>query len=168
MVEEGHRATGAEGGQEVGRRLSTAVVLFHQAVAAHFGINATDLKCWDILVQVGPLTAGRLAALTGMDTGSMTTVIDRLERAGLGQRERDPSDRRRVIVRAQVERAAEVGRFYAQLAEPMAALAGEYTEGELAAIVSYLERMIEVLQAQTARLRDERAARKEPAGQRQG
>jgi DNA-binding MarR family transcriptional regulator len=150
----------AEMGRQLGRRLGTAVVLFHQAIAAHFGINATDLKCWDILSQTGPITAGRLAELTGMDTGSMTTVVDRLERAGFARREKDPRDRRRVIVRSLAEREAEIGRFYARLTEPMTALAADYTERELAAVVGYLGRTVAILEAQTTLLRKERARRR--------
>ena len=80
------------------RQLSAATVLFHQAVADRLGMNITDHKCADILALAGPLTAGELARRTGLTTGAITGVIDRLERAGCARRVRDPSDRRRVIV----------------------------------------------------------------------
>jgi DNA-binding MarR family transcriptional regulator len=73
---------------------------FDQAVADAIGLNRTDLRCVDVLVLEGPLTAGRLAEATGLTTGAMTTALDRLEQAGLVRRTRDTVDRRRVLVRA--------------------------------------------------------------------
>jgi DNA-binding MarR family transcriptional regulator len=73
-------------------------VLYSQAMASRLGINSTDLECLG-LVAFGPgATAGALAERTGLATGSITTVIDRLERAGFVQRRRDDADRRKVVV----------------------------------------------------------------------
>ncbi len=80
------------------RELSTATILFHQAVADRLGMNVTDHKCAGILTQSGPITAGDLAVRTGLTTGAVTGVIDRLEKAGFVRRVRDGTDRRRVIV----------------------------------------------------------------------
>ena len=73
-------------------------VLFRQALADRVGLNATDLACAGILSESGRLTAGRLAEVTGLTTGAVTGVVDRLERAGYVRRTSDPEDRRRVIV----------------------------------------------------------------------
>jgi DNA-binding MarR family transcriptional regulator len=75
-------------------------VLYSAAVAARLGINSTDLECLDFVLTRGPLTAGRLAEATGLTTGAITGVIDRLERAGFARRKRDPADRRKVLVEA--------------------------------------------------------------------
>src|SRR5918997_6772224 len=80
----------------IGSRLSTTTVLFHSAVADRLGVSATDVKCYTILRQTGPLTAGELAERVSLTTGAITGVIDRLERAGLVRRAADPHDRRRV------------------------------------------------------------------------
>src|SRR5688572_19438670 len=82
----------------VGFRLSTATILFHAAVADRLGINVTDVKCYSLLRQRGAMTAGELSEKTGLTTGAITGVVDRLEKAGLVQRRRDAHDRRRVIV----------------------------------------------------------------------
>src|SRR4030095_3865035 len=100
------------------RRHSTATVLFHAAIAEQLGLNATDHKAADLLMQRGPLSAGALAELAGVTTGSVTGMIDRLERAGWVRRTRDPADRRRIIValalsgegRRRVERGVQPGR----------------------------------------------------------
>src|SRR5579863_9203972 len=80
------------------RQLTTVTILFHQAVADHLGMLVTDHKCADILLRAGPITAGELAERTGLTTGAITGVIDRLEKAGFARRAKDPNDRRRVII----------------------------------------------------------------------
>src|SRR5882724_6329519 len=86
-------------GELLGRELSTAVVMFHQAIAERIGLNATDFKCLDLLARTGPTTPGHLSELLRLTGGAITGVIDRLEAAGFVQRERDQNDRRRVIIK---------------------------------------------------------------------
>ena len=62
------------------------------------GLNPTDLGSLCLLLLHGPATAGRLADLTGLTTGAVTGVIDRLEAGGFVRRQIDPADRRKVIV----------------------------------------------------------------------
>ena len=78
-----------------GQRATDAV---DEAVTELFGVNRTDARCMDILEQHGRMTAGQLASLSGLSTGAVTAVVDRLERAGYARRVPDPSDRRRVLV----------------------------------------------------------------------
>jgi len=80
----------------IGFRLSTATVLFHAAIADRLEVGATDVKCYSILRQVGAITAGELAERTSLTTGAITGVIDRLERAKLVRRARDPRRRSRL------------------------------------------------------------------------
>ena len=69
-----------------------------QAVADYLGLHRTDMRCPDILDREGPLTAGRLAKLAHLSPGAMTTLLDRIERAGFAKRRRDTEDRRQVLV----------------------------------------------------------------------
>jgi DNA-binding MarR family transcriptional regulator len=69
-----------------------------QVVADHLGLNRTDTRCLDIIERLEGVSAGRLAREAGLSTGAVTTVIDRLERAGYARRVSDPNDRRRVLV----------------------------------------------------------------------
>src|SRR5262249_43014336 len=73
------------------RQLSAATIMFHQAVADRLGMNVTDHKCADILERNGPMTAGELAERTGLTTGAITGVIDRLEKAGFVRRAEHPA-----------------------------------------------------------------------------
>src|SRR6266852_1771624 len=86
------------------REMSAATIMFHQAIADRLGMNITDHKCADILSRTGPITAGELAQRTGLTTGAITGVIDRLEKAGFVCRAKDPSDRRRVILSPNLKR----------------------------------------------------------------
>ncbi|HLZ55656.1 MAG TPA: MarR family winged helix-turn-helix transcriptional regulator [Ktedonosporobacter sp.] len=72
---------------------------FFRVAATRIGIAVTDMQVLDILDLIGPATAGQLADLTGLTTGAITRILDRLEKAGLVYRERDPTDGRKVIVR---------------------------------------------------------------------
>lgn len=137
-----------------GRNLSTAIVLFHEAIAATLGMSPADWKCLGFLERHGALPAGRLAELSGFTTGAITGIVDRLERAGYARRERHPEDRRSVIVRplrlGAVKR--QVRPIFTSLGRAMAAVRQRYSKAELAAIDSYLEQVTRVLQEQTTRL----------------
>ena len=71
---------------------------FDEVAAQKLGINRTDMRCLNIVENQGPMTAGRLAELSGLTTAAVTAVLDRLERAGYARRVRDDRDRRQVIV----------------------------------------------------------------------
>jgi DNA-binding MarR family transcriptional regulator len=122
------------------RETSGMSVLFSQRLAERMGINSTDMECLDFVLLRGPMTAGALAQATGLTTGAITGVVDRLERAGLACRERDAADRRKVMVRALpgVEERA------APLTEPMQRAVvralGDYSDAELALLLDFMTR----------------------------
>src|SRR5690242_17121728 len=80
------------------RRFIANVILFNQQIAERVGMNPTDMQCIHLLQLMGPLTAGRLAECTRLTTGGVTVALDRMEKAGLVRRERNPSDRRSIMV----------------------------------------------------------------------
>src|ERR1700722_20755777 len=82
----------------LGREFSTAIVMFHEAVGRLMGLSAVERKCIDVLRRLGPVTAGTIGEHTGLTTGAVTGLMDRLEKAGYVQRARDPHDRRKVVV----------------------------------------------------------------------
>jgi DNA-binding MarR family transcriptional regulator len=136
-----------------GRQMSAATIMFHQAVADHLGLHATDHKCLDLLHIKGPLTAGQVADFTGLTTGAVTGVIDRLEEAGFVQREPDSSDRRKVIVRALPDRCAELAKMFEPLRQRMAELCSHFTDEQLATILTFQGRTQQVLHEATLELR---------------
>lgn len=110
--------------------------------------------CLSFLSDAEPLTAGQLAEATGLTTGSVTIMIDRLEKAGYVQRAKDPTDRRRVIVRPLTERIErDIAPLYASIAEAWGQAIERYSTPELAVILDMLTRSVVLLQEQTAALR---------------
>jgi len=139
------------------RTSSAQSVMLSQAAADYLEMASSDIECFDLLSLHGPVTAGRLAELTGLTTGAITGVIDRLERAGYAARERDPNDRRRVIVRPRLERHADPAAVaaYGPVAVAMDALLTRYSDSELATILDFFTRANAEIQANIARLRSE-------------
>jgi DNA-binding MarR family transcriptional regulator len=117
-------------------------VLYTHQVAERLGRNATDLQCLHLLVLHGPCTAGRLAQLTHLTTGAITGVVDRLEAAGYVRRERDPRDRRKVIVTPVLERVErDIQPLYHDAAKATDQLLDRYSDQQLATIVDFLEQL---------------------------
>jgi DNA-binding MarR family transcriptional regulator len=135
------------------RRLSAYTVLFNEAVADRLGITLTELKCSSLLDLHGAMTAGALAELTGLTTGAITGVIDRLEKAKLARRRADPHDRRRVIVESVKDREGEFDRLFAGLSAAMGALVGELEPGQIARMRGFIQRTNAVLLAEAKALR---------------
>jgi DNA-binding MarR family transcriptional regulator len=138
------------------RETSAQSVLFSQAVADRVSINPTDLESLDILVRNGPMAAGRLAAMTGLTTGAITGLVDRLERRGYARREPHPTDRRSVIVEPLVENAErDLGPAYVTMSEAMGELMSRYDDEDLATILDFMTRAATITAEQIARLRSD-------------
>lgn len=141
-------------GKELGREISAQSIFFHEIVAQKLGLNATDTRCLDLISRSGnsEVTAGDLGRATGLTTGAVTGILDRLEAAGLVERVRDASDRRRVFARPKPEAAARLEKLYQGLGEAMMKLVSGYKTNELELISEFLERSLTTLQEQSARL----------------
>jgi DNA-binding MarR family transcriptional regulator len=143
------------------RKTSSLMQLLGQAAADRVGLNATDLNCLNILSFSGEMTAGDLAKATGLTTASITGVTDRLEEAGYVRRERDPKDRRRVVIRLVLDKAlSDVGPVFLPLIRSWQGVTDRYTDAELRLIVEFYDLMEEVIRTHLARLRGPA----EPAG----
>ncbi|MBW4084278.1 MarR family winged helix-turn-helix transcriptional regulator [Paenibacillus sp. S150] len=134
------------------RGLGNRTVLYQQSVAAALGLYNNDFISIDILREKGPVTAGELSKLTGLATGSVTALIDRLEKIGYVRREHDPRDRRKVIIVPMYEEKEELSRVYLPLYSEMVKLAASYSDEELAVITQFLGRASHVLENQIQRL----------------
>ena len=157
------------------RKVGAQSVIMTDTVGRLVGLNATDLKCLDLLYLAGPTTPGKLAKHTGLTTGAMTAVIDRLESAGFVRRLRDAEDRRRVRVEAQPRSIRRIEPLYSRLAASTAELHDRYDDRQLALVVDYLTRALDLvtehvtwLQTQppvrrVSTTRPRRTGRREPA-----
>jgi DNA-binding MarR family transcriptional regulator len=138
----------------VGKRLSTATIMFHSAVADRMGLSVTDAKCRSILVQLGPMTAGVIAQRLGLTTGAVTGVIDRLVAAKLVRRVGDPADRRRVVVEwlSNPRREREIAGLFEPMGRRISTLVSGYSQRDQAIIAEFLTKASEVLEEETTRL----------------
>jgi DNA-binding MarR family transcriptional regulator len=135
------------------RRGSAQGAIFGQTVANTVGISGSDLECLDFLNLEGRVTAGRLAEVTGLTTGAITGVVDRLEKTGMVRRERDPDDRRKVFIATVPENVARVGRFYENMQKGMVKLWETYSDAELRLLVGFATKGYETLLAATEELK---------------
>ena len=149
---------------DLGRKISTQTVFLHQAIAQAIGLNATDTKCLDLIASEpdGTVAAGRLSDLTGLTTGAITHILDRLEKRGFVERVRDTEDRRRVFVRVRPGSLEPLLPKYEAIGKAYMALAGQYSDDDLSLICGYMDQASEL----TERLMtDVLAARRPPETQ---
>ena len=137
------------------REMSTETIMFHQAIADVLGLHITDHKCLDLITRYGAMPAGRLAELTGLTTGAMTGIIDRLEEAGYVRRTNDPKDRRRTIVQPTQNKKLEkkIEMLFVPLSDRMHKLLSAYSDSELAFLLEATTNFIEQTHEESKKLR---------------
>lgn len=128
--------------------------LFSQAVAERLGLHPSDLRCLQVLHREGALNAGRLAELTGLTTGAVTGLVDRLEKAQFVRRARGAQDRRQVVIEALPERAPELDAALAGMRQRLEALARPYPDEALQLTAELLLKSAELLQREALALRE--------------
>ena len=139
---------------DLGRKVSTQTVFLHQAIAQSVGLNATDTKCVDLILR-GPesgVTAGWLSDMTGLTTGAITHILDRLEKRRFIERVRDTRDRRKVFVRVLPESLDPLMPKYEAVGKSYLTLAEQYNDRDLQLICDYMEKTCEVSERQLAKM----------------
>jgi DNA-binding MarR family transcriptional regulator len=123
------------------RQFIAGAILFNHQVADQLGINLTDHQIINLLDLLGPSTPGQLAQLTGLSSGGITVVLDRLEKAKYIKRERHPRDRRSVLVTAASPRAmAEIHNIYEHVNKAMGRIFSAYDDAQLKLILDFFHR----------------------------
>ena len=141
-------------GELLGREFATAIVVFHEAVGRLLGLSAVERKCVDVLRRLGPVTAGTIGEHTGLTTGAVTGLMDRLEKAGYVRRARDPHDRRKVVVQLlpNGQMDALLATAFDPFTDDMTKMAARYSDAEFRAIADWIRRTTDVLVANTQRI----------------
>ncbi|NUR96347.1 MAG: MarR family transcriptional regulator [Kribbellaceae bacterium] len=120
-------------------RFIAEAVLYNHAVSAKVGLGGSDSQFMTLLQTYGPLTPRQLAEYTGLTSGTITGVIDRLEAHGFVTREPDPKDRRKVVVTPSLEKIQEkLVPLYAEQGERMQQLLATRSVEELRVISQFL------------------------------
>lgn len=139
------------------RDLSFAVIAFHEALARRSGMSAVERKVFSLLAMEGSATPSHIAKESGLTTGAITGIVDRLERAGLAKREPNPNDRRSLIVKPlQVQKVHDAHLpAFQSLTKAMNDMRAHFSPDDLKKIHAYLSETIAVLRAETAKLEGE-------------
>jgi len=124
------------------RELRIQLALLNYHVGSQLDLKDVDLDCIDILDAYGPQSPSALARRAGLHPATMTGILDRLERGGWITRERDPSDRRAVLIQVARDRYAELMRLYGGMNRAMNKLLAGYSDEELAAIADFMTRTV--------------------------
>lgn len=122
------------------RDLRSQLSLLNHQIGAHLDLKDVDLDCLDVVNRHGPLSPSALARRAGLHPATMTGILDRLERGGWVTRDRDPSDRRAVTVRALRDRNAELFRLLGGMNTAMDEICADYQDTELELIADFLRR----------------------------
>ena len=136
------------------RQLGAQSVLSSAEVAKQFGIHSTDLEVLDLIFIRGTASAGELATATGLTSGSVTALIDRLLRKGYVTRREDPDDRRRTIVQIDQEAAAPIENFFLARQRAMFELWSQYDSRQLDLVCEFVSRSTALLVKHTAEFAD--------------
>ncbi|MBQ1020203.1 MarR family transcriptional regulator [Micromonospora sp. D93] len=160
MSDEPARASAIADLMRAGRETSRLSMVFRYAIAERLGLTVSDLECLDYLADVGSATAGQVAERTNLTTGAVTSMLRRLQQAGYVTAERDPADRRRVIVTLRPERVAELRRPYERFAERAGRLIEGYRVEEVMLLVRHFDRMQAMYLAELDHLRGGDAAQR--------
>jgi DNA-binding MarR family transcriptional regulator len=136
------------------RDLGVQLSLLNHQVRGQLELKGTDLECLDLISRDGPLSPSALARRAGLHPATLTGILDRLERGGWIVRERDPADRRAVLIRAERARGADVLRLYSGMNSSMDQIIGGYDEAELELLAGFLRRTAEAGRAAAQELAD--------------
>jgi DNA-binding MarR family transcriptional regulator len=131
--------------RKLSQRYAYNSIEMHQTIAIKAGFSGTDHKYLGFFLQKGKLTAGELAELTGLTTGSVTALIDRFEKKGLVKRKHDLADRRKVFIVPESEKImALLKPFYQEFQNETEQLIASFSSDERAVIESYLRKALEL------------------------
>jgi DNA-binding MarR family transcriptional regulator len=136
-------------------RYQASVDDFDRDVARVMGTNETDLRCLEILIQSKSqdTTPRQVADRLGLTTGSVTTLLYRLETLGYIDRSPHPTDRRKLIVRATALAYQRAGELYGPLVADGQRLLARYSAEQLELVADFLTEADALQQEHLRRLR---------------
>lgn len=135
------------------QRNSGQFTILSQVIADKVGLDPSACSCLSLLESGGPMTAGKLSELTGLTSGAVTRMIDRLEAGRYVRRKRDPQDRRKLIIDVVPGWGRDFEPFYGPMARGTTEVLARYSDAELALFADLLERSGDFVHAQSVRIR---------------
>ena len=123
------------------RQFIAGSILFNHQVAERTGLRLTDMQCMNVLELLGPSTPGTLAACTGLTTGGVTVMLDRLEKAGYVKRAPNPADRRSVLVSVNPKKLKKMGAYYDRITRQTIEVFDGIPQAELEVVTRFFTRI---------------------------
>lgn len=122
----------------ISRQYSDTSILMHEAIAREVGLSGADHKYLGLIIEKGEMTAGELSRLTGLTTGAITGLVDRLEKKKLVKRQFDKDDRRKVIIIPNKENALKLlTPVFDKLNKKTTELVASFSEQEIKVLERY-------------------------------
>lgn len=136
-----------QGFRLLSRHYSDTSILMHEAIARKAGLSGTDHKYLGLLIERGAMTAGEFSRLTGLTTGAVTGLVDRLENKNLVKREFDKQDRRKVIIVPRTETTMKLLQpLFSELDKKTTALVMSFSSQELNTLEKYFRSAIQIME----------------------
>lgn len=144
----------AQNFRSLSRKYSDTSILMHEAIAREIGLSGTDHKYLGFIIQNGEMTAGELSRLTGLTTGAVTGLVDRLEKKKLVKRKFDSEDRRKVIIVPNTKNTLKVlNPFFDKLNEKTSKLVNSFSDQEITVLEKYFTSAIDIMNEMIEQLR---------------
>ena len=134
------------------RELNVQMSLYNRRVGARADLKDIELDCLDLIVRHGPMSPTALAKRAGLHPATLTGILDRLEKGGWISRERDPGDRRAVLLRDTKTRSAELFGHYAGMNSRLDEIVADYDAGQLDMLADFLRKTTDAGEAEAASL----------------
>ncbi|GIK54746.1 MAG: putative HTH-type transcriptional regulator YcgE [Chloroflexota bacterium] len=132
------------------------LTMFRNAMSEWAGLNVTDMECLRFLFLKGVATPTELARHTGLTSGAATAMLDRLEKAGLIERQPNPDDRRGILITPVPSAAERVRSWFASARDAQEELISSYAESELEIIADVFERFTQLWDQEREKLQREK------------
>jgi DNA-binding MarR family transcriptional regulator len=129
------------------------LTLFRNAMSEWAGVNATDMDCLRFLFLKGVSTPSQLARHTGLTSGATTAMLDRLEKAGLIERQPNPDDRRGTLIVPAKSSAERAAAWFESARRAQAELIASYSEEELELIANVFEQFTKLWEQESEKVR---------------
>lgn len=140
--------------RSLSRKYSDTSILMHEAIAREIGLSGTDHKYLGLIMQNGQMTAGELSKLTGLTTGAVTGLVDRLEKKKLIKRQFDKEDRRKVMIVPNTENVFKLlNPIFDKLNEKTKELVNSFSEHEINMLERYFRSAIDIMNEMIEQLR---------------
>lgn len=140
--------------KEISRSYSDASILMHEAIARKAGLSGTDHKYLGLIIKNEEMTAGDIAEMTGLTTGAVTGLIDRLEKVKLVKRKADKNDRRKVLIVPNTQKSMELLEpIFEDLQKRTQQLVSSFSKEEMVIIERYFQSATDIMKTVTENLK---------------